>query len=811
MHDHRTPGHTASGRADNSAFGAPGIEPRWTSSTKDGVGTAYHSGAQLWFTLSHGIVNEIYFPHVDLPNTRDLQFLITDGATFCHEEKRDLIHSIECPEQDVPLHRLSNADPDGRYRLVKEVICDPYSPVLLMRTRLEILDPSLHGRLRVYALLAPHLKGTGRGNSARWCGLDGRHLFDVQREDINMSFGCEPDFTRRSVGYVGFSDGWQDLMGNFRMDWEFEEAVDGNIALVGEIDLSRGSEFTVGVAFGRTPHSASAHLLQTFATAFDELRETYVSQWRRARPQLDLSAYTGDGGRLMRASRCLLLTHEDKTFQGAFVASLSIPWGETKDDTDRGGYHLVWARDMVQTATALLACGHTESPLRALIWLACIQASDGSLPQNSYITGEPYWTGVQLDEVAAPILLAWRVRHADALRQFDPWALASRAARYLILNGPVTSQERWEENAGYSPSTLATMIAGLVCAAELACDRQDLHAAMFLFEYADWLSAHLEEWTVTGRGELSPGRRRHYVRITPADPQAPEAGPDPDNAMIAIANGGGTHPARNIVSGDFLQLVRLGVRSAHDPLVVDSVAVMDEVLRRDLPQGPCWRRYNHDGYGQKADGGPYDGRGVGRCWPILTGERGHYELASGHDAKPYIAAMERFANAGGMISEQIWDAPDLPDGRMRAGGPTGAAMPLCWAHAEYLTLVRSQRDGVCFDRIEPVYQRYVRGHANSRIEMWTHRHRLRAIPVGRSLRIITSRSCMLHWTIDGWATTTDANARADVAGCWFVDIPSSELRPGTTIVFTFLWQHGWEGRDYEVAVQNGPDTPAEFE
>ena len=292
-------------KKNSIAFGTPGIEPRWTSSAKDGIGTAYNSSSCLWFTLSHGIVNEIYFPHVDSPNTRDLQFLITDGESFCHEERRDLLHQTEYPEHDALFYRLTNSDREGRYRLVKEIVVDPHSSVLLMHTRLEVLDPRLHGKLRLYALLAPHVKGTGKNNSAMWCGLDGRKLFDVQREDIDMSFGCTPDFMRRSVGYVGFSDGWQDLMDNFKMNWEFEQAEDGNIALTGEIDLSKGMEFTLGVGFGRTRHSASAHLLQAFATPFAAQREKYVSQWQRTRAKLDLSAHTKDGGSLVRLSQSI--------------------------------------------------------------------------------------------------------------------------------------------------------------------------------------------------------------------------------------------------------------------------------------------------------------------------------------------------------------------------------------------------------------------------------------------------------------------------------------------------------------------------
>ena len=782
------------------AFGAPGIEPRWTSSAKDGIGTAYHSSSRIWFTLSHGIVNEIYFPYVDLPNTRDLQLLITDGESFCHEERRDLLHKTEYPEQNSLFYRLTNSDREGRYRLVKEIVVDPHSSVLLMHTRLEILDAKLRGKLRLYALLAPHMKGTGKNNSAWWCGLDGRKLFDVQREDIDMSFGCTPDFTRRSVGYAGFSDGWQDLMDNFKMDWEFEQAEDGNIALTGEIDLSDRMEFTLGVGFGRTRHSASAHLLQAFATPFAEQREKYVSQWQRTRAKVDLSAHTKDGGSLVRLSQCLLLAHEDKTFQGAFVASLSIPWGDTKDDSDRGGYHLVWTRDMVQTATALLACGQTESPLRALIWLACVQAADGSLPQNSSITGEAYWKGIQLDEVAAPILLAWRLLQADALRQFDPWALVSRAARYVILHGPVTAQERWEENSGYSPSTLATIIASVVCAAEFARGKKHALAVEFLLDYADCLSAHLEEWMVTNRGELVKGKPRHYVRITPADPNEAGASPDPDTAEISLANGGGQHSARNIVGGDFLHLVRLGVRAANDPLIVDSLAVIDQVLKRNLPQGPCWRRYNHDGYGQKADGSAFDGTGEGRCWPILAGERAHYELAAGRDPLPFIKAMEQFANEGGMLPEQLWDADDLPDGKMKRGGPTGSAMPLCWSHAEYLTLVRSHKDGVCFDRIKPVYERYAVAGTGSKIEMWTFAHQPPRIAPGKTLRIITENMATIHWSFDGWDSANDLETRDAEFGCWFGDLPSDQLEAGARIVFTFLWQDGWEGKDFRVGI-----------
>ena len=790
------------------AFGAPGIEPRWTSSAKEGLGTAYHTSCRLWFTLSHGIVNEIYYPSVDQPNTRDFQFLISDGETFCHEEKRDLDHRIEYPERDCLFYRLTNSERDGRYRLVKHVLTDPHRSVLLVHTKVEVLDSSLRGKLRLYALLAPHIAGHGAGNSG-WCSeIGGNTLLHAERQGVHLVMGCSRGFLRRSVGYVGTSDGWQDLMNNFRMDWAFNAAEDGNIALTGEIDLLGGDEFTIAIALGGSYQSTVARLLQSLAEPFDVHREAYVRQWQRTvvNRKYGFGDHTSDGGHLYRLSRCILLAHEDKAFQGALVASMSIPWGETKDDNDLGGYHLVWTRDLAQSATALLATGQTGTPLRALIWLAAIQRTDGGFPQNSWINGNAYWCGVQLDEIAAPMLLAWRLHSEGAtLGRFDPRVMIFRATRYLIRHGPVTTQERWEENGGYSPSTLATVIASLVCAAEFAKQYGEASTADFILEYADWLAAHVEEWTVTTCGESVEGFRRHYVRINPTDPQTPDPHADPNTTMLSVANGGGLHPARNVVGGDFLHLVRLGIRAANDPIVRDSIEVIDRMLKYDLPQGPCWRRYNHDGYGQKDDGSAFDGTGVGRSWPILTGERGHYEIAAGRDPMLFISAMEKFANQGGMLSEQLWDAENLPETAMRRGMPTGAAMPLCWSHAEYVSLVRSRHDGVCFDRVEPAFQRYVVNPVRSRHEIWSFRHQLRRLSHGRILRLIVAAEATIVWSANAWASTNRADTIHNrILNLWFADLPTENCPGDSVIEFTFFWKETrlWEGRNYSVAVMD---------
>ena len=801
MHDHRDQSLNASdslpGHADG-AFGAPGFEPRWTRSSKEGIGTAYHSSCRLWFTISHGIVDEIYYPHVDQPNTRDVQFLITDGETFTHEERRDLDHVIEYPEKGALLYRLTNTDRDARYRIIKEIIADPHSSVLLMQTRVEIMDDKLRGKLRVFLLIAPHLKRGGWHNSGALCNNGGRSLLLAWRDDLYLVAGCTPEFTRRSVGYVGASDGWQDLQ-NFEMDWQFREARDGNIALTAELNLSRDGECTIGIGFGRTEQSATAKLVQSLSAPFARHRESFVEQWNRATSTVDLTLHTGDGGGMYRLSRCILLAHEDKTFRGAIVASMSIPWGEAKGDDELGGYHLVWPRDLMQSATGLLASGQTETARAALIWLACLQDTTGELPQNSWIDGRAFWTGLQLDEVAAPILLAWHLHKADALTLFDPWTVVARAASYLILHGPVTRQERWEEASGYSPATLAAITAGLVIVAEFARVRGDENASQFALDYADWLSAHLEEWTVTTKGELVPGKPRHYVRITPADSDDPNVTAQPDTANLRIANGGGELPARNVIGGDFLSLVRLGLRDANDPVVLDSLGVIDAVIKHDLPQGPCWRRYNHDGYGQHEDGGPFDGTGVGGAWPLLTGERGHHELAAGRDPFPFIKALESFANTGGMIPEQVWFGDDLAGTSYKPGAATGSAMPLCWAHAEYLCLVRSRADGVPFDRIEPVYQRYVKQRTRSAIEMWTCAHRLAKIPAGKTLRVIAAAATVIHWSAsDGAAGDVATNETA--LGLFFADLPTPRFAAGTEIQFVVPCEEKQPGEIHRVAI-----------
>ncbi|HEY0797389.1 MAG TPA: glycoside hydrolase family 15 protein [Acidisarcina sp.] len=784
-----------------AAFGAPGLEPRWTSSAKDAVGTAYSASSRVWYTISHGILNEVYYPTIDRPQIRDMEFLITDGETFFHEEKRALISTFEYVDTDALAVRITSKDPEGRYTMTKEFISDPHHPVVLVNVRLEG-DEELFSKLKIYALLAPHLDGGGAGNSARILDIAGQVTGLAWKNGTALAMIADCGFSRASCGYVGTSDGWQDLQ-NYKMDWQFGSALDGNVAVTGEIDAAQHREFTVAIGFGDGPHAAISSAMGSLSTPFDLQLKRFIEQWKRAVGPKALSAKSGDKGKLLLTSQHVLLAHEDKLYSGAFIASASIPWGNAKTDSDLGGYHLVWTRDMVQTATALLACGRIDTARRALVYLACTQKPDGSFAQNFWIDGTPYWTGLQLDEVAFPIILAWRLWKVDGLSKFDVFPFVERAAAFLVAHSPITQQERWEENSGYSPSTLAAVIAGLICAAEIARAHNAPAVADRIKEHADWIESHLEEWTVTEDGVLLPEIKRHYMRIRP--PQCGEAYANDQCAqnIVHISNRGAGEKtdfeAREIIDAGFLELVRYGIRRPDDPLIVDSLKVVDAKLKVETPHGTCWRRYNHDGYGQRHDGGPYLGWGQGRAWPLLTGERAHYELAAGRDISAHISAIEGFASDGGMLPEQIWDAP--PMRHLELGRPTGSAMPLVWAHSEYLKLLRSATDGIVFDLIPPVAARYSAGKSKSRIEVFTPARPIYEIPAGKTFRVIAQYGFQIRWTIDGWANARTDDSATLGYSAFHADIPTTAGQKGA-LSFTLFWQekNRWEGRNFDIAI-----------
>ncbi|MEH2424979.1 MAG: glycoside hydrolase family 15 protein [Nostoc sp.] len=789
------------------AFGSPGIDPRWTQANKDGVGTAYSTSSKVWFTIWNGVVTEVYHPTVDKPQIRDLQYLISDGKSFFHEEKRHLESKVEPMWTHGLGYRIINSDPQGRYTVIKEVIADPHLACILQHTKLTG-EREFISQLQLYALCAPHLEVGGMGNNGYAIEVVGHHLLIAQKGGTWLALGATVPFTRLSCGYVGKSDGWTDLADNFQMDWEFDSAVDGNLALTGKLNLDNNNEFTLGLAFGNNLHNAISTLFQSLNIPFEQQKQQYNEQWKRSRQGIhSLENISFDDGKLYHNSISQLLAHEDKTYPGALIASLAIPWGEAKNDQDQGGYHLVWTRDLVSSVSGLVAAGETKTAVRSLIYLATSQQEDGGFAQNFWVDGTPYWNGIQLDEVAFPILLAWRLHQQKNCLNFDIYPMILQAAGYLIRHGPATQQERWEENSGYSPSTLASNIAALICAAQFARKSGDQATAQFIEEYADFLESHIEAWTVTTEGTLVAGIKRHYIRITPTDINNPQPNENPNQGTILISSqppGKPTEfPAKEIVDGGFLQLVRYGIRKPDDPIIADSVKVIDAVLKVDTPVGPCWHRYNHDGYGQQEDGNAYTGSGKGRVWPLLTGERGHYELAAGGDVKTYIKAMEGFASETCLLPEQVGDEADRPEIHMYLGKPTGSAMPLMWAHSEYIKLLRSNHDGQVFDFIPEVGNRYLGDRSECKLlEIWKFNRQIDKVKKGHTLRIQALASFQLHWSQDNWQTVQDIPSTSTKLGVNFVDISISDNQQ-QPISFTFFWIESskWEQRNYPVAIE----------
>ncbi|MBN1668074.1 MAG: hypothetical protein JW862_13355, partial [Anaerolineales bacterium] len=496
-------------------------------------------------------------------------------------------------------------------------------------------------------------------------------------------------------------------------------------------------------------------------------------------------------------------------FPGGLIASLSIPWGFNKGDEDMGGYHLVWPRDLVEAAGGLLAIGAYGEARRVLCYLQDTQEADGHWPQNMWMDGTPYWTGIQMDETAFPILLVDLARRKGALDDAALarfWPMVRQAAAFLLANGPVTPQDRWEEDPGYSPFTLAVEVAALLAAADLAELHADQPAAALLRQTADLWNDRIEAWTYVTKSDLAAqiGVDGYYVRIAPPEETGSSS---PAQGFVPIKNrppGNSNAPAAHIVSPDALALVRFGLRAANDPRILNTVKVIDALLKMEMPAGPIWRRYNEDGYGEHEDGSPFDGSGVGRPWPLLTGERAHYELAAGHieDARRLLIALQAFANHGGLLPEQTWDSADIPERELIYGRPSGSAMPLVWAHAEYLKLYRSLDDGCVFDAPPQTVKRYQVERKTSDHTIWAFNHKIRRLPQGTSLRLFLPAPARVRWSVDEWKTVKEHKTHDSVLGIHIVDLPARRLRKDAAVRFTIYWsdEASWDGVDYTVEV-----------
>lgn len=731
--------------AQTVAPGGPGKDAFWATAAKQGIGTSATLESKVWFTLADGVMTEVYYPDVTTANVHMLQFLVVNPKTKKVETERDnAIHTIKALQPDSLTFQQVNTANSGEWKITKTYVTDPETNSIVVNVRFETKNKGLF----LYLYYDPSLNNTGLHDTA-WTEKGSLLASDG---DKTSSIVLSTGISLATNGFLGVNDGLSELRksgdGSFT---PIDRAENGNVvqtAYIGsnkfksgmrgsivQVDFEPIKEFSVSICFARIPEEALKGAKASLAKGFEKCQTAYQKGWAdfvKTLPKVD-PKYQAQ----FNMAAMVLKAQEDKTVRGANVASLTIPWGGGKNANEDvgGGYHLVWARDLYEVFTAYMALGDKAAANRALDFLFNIQQKpDGSFPQNSWLDGRNGWGGLQMDEVGYPLIMAWQLSRFDR-RSYEKHV--KPAADFIVKNGPVTPQERWEEKGGYSPSTIAAEIAGLVCAADIANRNGDRASADTYLKTADDWQANIEKWTATTNGPYGDGH--YYLRLTQGHPDAGE--------KIELNNGAGTFKESEIVDAGFLELVRLGIKPADDPLIKKSVEVVDKQISVDTPNGEGFYRYSHDGYGEMDDGRRwnFDGKytGKGRLWALLSGERGQYELAQYVNAKSKefnpptgksnykaelqhsglllshaqsrLDAMLGFANEGLMIPEQVWDKKEVPANRdrefvpeLKFGEGTGSATPLAWSMAQFIRLAMNLKAGRNLDTPQVVYDRYVK-------------------------------------------------------------------------------------------------------
>jgi glucoamylase len=628
---------------------------RWTSGNKDAIGTARSIASPVWFTAVHGTLADVLYPTVDADNLRQFGFLVTDGSTFFFDASQQGVPSSRVTDDRALTYELRVDDPVHHFSVVTELATASDGPVVVIRTHLT----GDTARLHAYGYLVPHLAGSGNGQTAFFEGNRGY----VSKGNTWLAVLTDGALGQRTAGYLGHGDGF-DQLHNHALNNRYRQAGPGHVTLTWE--LPQGRTWTSELALGASRQAADAALDSATHRGPKALFDSYRDGWRQY--ATSLSAPVGVAPLFYYSAEVIKMA-EDKRHPGAIVASLALPWGDTAtDDEADAGYRKVWPRDLYHAATGLLAAGDATTAADVARFMGRQQRPDGSMPQNTNLEGGPVWTGQQLDETADAVLLAVRLSRVLGAGEGPD---ITKAADYLVKNGPSTQQERWEEAAGYSPATIAAEIAALNAA--VLWSQKQVRSAERAPEWAatarQW-DALLETWTFTRAG--------YYLRITGGNPDAAD--------LVNLANQGGVWDQREIVDPSFLELVRLGVRPPRDPHVTATVKAVDALASGQAGAMTLWYRYPHDGYGEKNEGSAPPGKG--HLWPLLSGERGVYTVLAGGDARAYSAGLESLAGTDQLLGEQVWEGTGLP---------TGSARPLVWAHAEYIVLARAVATGVVDD------------------------------------------------------------------------------------------------------------------
>jgi glucoamylase len=597
---------------------AQGGDAHWATAAKNGFGTSNTLVSKVWFTLADGVMTEVFYPTIDMPSVKTLQFQVVIG-TKIENEVDDTLHRLDLPNPSSLMFRQVNRAKTGAYTISKTYVTDPRRSSVLIRVD---FDTATNAQLYVNYDPLPNDKSA----LISTCGF--------------------PKLEQRQC--------------------------------------------TLALGFGQTRVKSAATARASLVRGFGLVKREYEAGWQKYVATLPVIA---KHQRQFNMAAMVLKGLEDKTYRGGAIASPSTPWGGGPNAT---GYHAVWSRDLYHVATALDAIGDRAGANRLLDYLFNVQQKpDGSFPQNSFVDGRPIGNGLQMDQVAWPLILAYQLkRHGRGswIKHIKP------AADFILNRGPRTDQDRWEEKPGYSPATIAAQIAGLVCAAEIAKLHDDKASAGKYLETADTWARNVEKWTVTKEGNAAG----YYLRIT-------ENNNPNDGAKMEINSSSRVVDERRILDAGFLELVRLGIKGPRDPLIVESLKLIDQLIKVKTPVGDAWYRYNHDAYGETPDGGKYDARnGIGRLWTLLTGERGEYELATGDiaSARKRLDTLAGFANDGLMIPEQVWDRKESPNASLRFGAGTGSATPLAWSMAQFIRLAMSIERGRNVETPRVVWERY---------------------------------------------------------------------------------------------------------
>lgn len=745
------------------APGRPGTKPQWTTGHKAAVGTSIGAQSRVWFTIAHGHLTEIFFPDVDKANTRFVRFLVSDGERFVSDEENDAKHTVTAAAPGIPVYRIATECNQGQYRIEKEVFSDPERDSVLMRVQFQ--QTKHRGNLRLYIFANPHIGDEGEDNNG-WAGeYKGTRMLFAQREDLSLAIACSTPFKELSCGYMGVTDGLTDLRSSGSTSMHYTIAERGNIGLLGEIDLEKTEgEFRLAIGLAGTPAGAAMQARASLLREFEQVRKDYVTGWEEIHRSVDNLSRDGDNKDLFRISTAVSRIHESKRFPGAFIASLSIPWGFARGDKDVGGYHVVWPRDMCETAMGLLACGDADSARRTLFYLECAPDADGHWNQNEWLDGTKHWTSKQMDENCYPILLADLLRRAGKLNDRDVWHMVKKAVTYIAMNGPAAEEDRWEQVSGYASFTMAVEIAAMLAAADFADLNHESGTAEFLRDTADAWNDMIDELVYISGTDLARehGVPGYYIRDMPVEAIT---GKSRSQLKLKLSNhpkGEQEKPAVEIVSPDALALATWGLRSASDPRMLDTVKVIDATLKSMTATGPIWHRFTYDGYGEQEDGGPFNKKsGIGRGWPLLAAERALYEISRGNieEAEKLRRTMTEQTSECGLIPEQIWDAEDKPEHDLYNGHPSGSGCPLVWAHAMYLQLLRSLHDRKVWHMPPQTFQRYAKDKRSANFQIWTHEQKRGRLARGKNLRIDLQGPRTVEWSADCWRTVNREQTR----------------------------------------------------